>query len=64
MQIRELRKKAGIHQNTLAARVGITSAYLCELESEKKKNPNIQLLMSIANELGVSIEALVGKKVG
>ncbi len=64
MKIYELRKKAGIKQNALATKVGITAAYLCALEREKKNNPNIDLLLSIAKELGVSLETLVGKKVG
>ncbi|MGI6215515.1 MAG: helix-turn-helix domain-containing protein [Christensenellales bacterium] len=62
MNIKALRIKKGIKQKDLAKSLGISSAYLCELENQKKTNPNINLLMRLSQELGVSINEILPKK--
>jgi transcriptional regulator with XRE-family HTH domain len=64
MQIRQLREQKGITQKKLAELSGITPAYLCDLEKGGKRNPSIDVLMRLANSLGVSIDTLLGKKAG
>lgn len=57
--IKQYREKAGLTQEQLAKRVGITSVYLCYLENGQKKNPSISLLKKIAIELNVDIGDLL-----
>ena len=57
--IRALRKAIGISQVSLAARVGITKVYLCQIElGTKNKNPSPEVLRDLADALGVTIEAI------
>lgn len=59
MSIRSNREKRNISQTQLAERVGITRAYLCQLEKGVKNNPSIRILMDIAKELDVPVETLI-----
>lgn len=63
MSIRTKREERNISQAQLAKRVGITRAYLCQLEKGVKKNPSIRILMDIAKELDVPVEALMSTEV-
>lgn len=63
MRIREVREEKGLKQKELAQKAGITAAYLCDLEKGKKHNPNISLLMRIAEALNVTVTDLLEKKV-
>jgi transcriptional regulator with XRE-family HTH domain len=57
--IRALRKALGISQVSLAARVGITKVYLCQIElGTKDKRPSPEVLRGIADALGVTIESI------
>lgn len=62
MTLREMRKAKHLTQCELAQFVGVTQAYICALESGRKKNPSIDVVRKIANGLGVKtihiIEAL------
>lgn len=58
-QIKKYREKAGLTQEQLAKKVGITQVYLCYLENGQKKNPSIPLLRKIAIALGVNINDLL-----
>ena len=60
--IKKYREKAKLSQKELASILGISTAYLCELESGKKSNPNISLVIKMADVLQVSIEELTGGK--
>jgi transcriptional regulator with XRE-family HTH domain len=44
--------------NELAKNVGISSAYLSQIENNKR-NPTIDTLKNIAKELDIDIEALI-----
>jgi transcriptional regulator with XRE-family HTH domain len=44
--------------NELASKVGISSAYLSQIENGKR-NPTIDTLKSIAKELAIDIEMLI-----
>jgi len=55
--IKMLRESAGIKQNALAKRAGISANYLCQIESSgAKKRPSRISLQKIANALDVPIE--------
>jgi DNA-binding XRE family transcriptional regulator len=56
--IRAWREYKQIKMNELASKVGISSAYLSQIENGKR-NPTIDTLKSIAKELAIDIEMLI-----
>jgi len=56
--IRAWREYKHIKMNELAKNVGISSAYLSQIENNKR-NPTIDTLKNIAKELGIDIETLI-----
>lgn len=59
LRIRALRKKAGLTQNVLAERVGISASYLNLIEGNKRPAAGA-LLIRLAAELGVPLSELDG----
>jgi transcriptional regulator with XRE-family HTH domain len=59
-RLRELREKRGWSQEKLAARAGVTGAFLCQLETGKSSRCGEQILTAIARELAVQPEYLAG----
>ena len=57
--IRDLRDKKGLSQRALAAKVGVTGAYVALLESGKRKNPSLDVLKRVARALGVQVADLL-----
>jgi transcriptional regulator with XRE-family HTH domain len=53
-RIRKLRKNRGMSLGALAEKSTLSKSYLSELE-RKKKSPGIDTLMSISQELNVSV---------
>lgn len=58
MTLKRLRIKAGLTQDELARKAGVTYAYISMLESGTKKNPSLMLVKKLAKALGVSIADL------
>ena len=56
--IRAWRKYQQIKMNELAKKVGISSAYLSQIENGKR-NPTIDTLKAIAKELNIEVETLI-----
>jgi DNA-binding XRE family transcriptional regulator len=56
--VRAWREYKQIKMNELAKRAGISSAYLSQIENGKR-NPTIDTLKAIANELEIDIEMLI-----
>jgi len=56
--VRAWRNFKKIKMNDLAQRVGISSAYLSQIENEKR-NPTIDTLKALAKALGVDIDMLI-----
>jgi transcriptional regulator with XRE-family HTH domain len=56
--IASLRKALGIKQVDLAARVAITPAYLSQIESGARKQPEPDVVRRIADELGVPLDSI------
>ena len=61
--IREYRKRAGMTQEELSKRVSITTKYLSRLESGNR-TPGVDVLELIAQELHVTMDALVHERPG
>lgn len=57
--IKEYRKKAGLTQARLADLVGVSAAYIQQLEKGVKKNPSLRLIYLIAECLGINIDELL-----
>ena len=58
--IKALRQAKGLSQRALAARVGVTAAYITMLERGKKTNPSLPTLRKLAKALGVPVTELLG----
>lgn len=59
MNLKDLRIQCGITQKKLADTVGVTQAYICALETGKKRNPSADVLYSIAQAMDVSVDELL-----
>ncbi len=57
--LRELRQKREWSQAELAAKAGVTDAYVAQLETGKKKNPSLEVLRRLAKALGVPVTELL-----
>lgn len=58
MAIKTLRASAGLQQQELAARVGISASFLSLIERDKR-DPTVRVLRDIGNSLGVPPGVLV-----
>lgn len=58
MKIKVKRIEMGIKQKDLAKRIGITAQYLMKIEHGEAKNPSIDIMKRISEELGESVEEL------
>lgn len=59
--IRRFRLKAGMSQEHLARRVGVTTHTIWRLENDPVANPRLETLRAIAGALGVTLSKLVSK---
>ena len=57
--IKRIRKTAGISQQELADMSGVSKAQISRLENGEQSNPQINTIVSIASNLGVSIEEII-----
>ena len=57
LAIASLRKALGIPQRTLAARAGISAAYLSQIEHSERQPPPA-VIRALADELGVAVDAI------
>lgn len=57
--IKRIRKEAGLNQQELADRAGISKSQIWRLEKGEQKNPTLETLIPIATALGVSLDEIV-----
>jgi transcriptional regulator with XRE-family HTH domain len=57
--IKQRRAEMGISQRKLATRVGVSDAYIAQLETRERTNPSLDVLRRLAKALKVSIAELV-----
>ncbi len=57
--LKRIRTRKGLTQTEVAERTGLTQAYIAELESGRKRNPSLLVLMRIAEALDVPVTALI-----
>ena len=58
-RIAELREIKGIKKSELAKLIGVSAAYITQLENGKKNNPSLDLINKIANVLNCSTSDLI-----
>ena len=58
IKIKQFRKKQGLTQQELANKLGITSVYLCNLETGKR-TPSFAMLNRIAKALNIHTKQLL-----
>ncbi len=59
MTLKKLRIKAGLTQEDLAKKGGVSYAYISMLESGAKKNPSVALAKKLAKALKVTVGKLL-----
>ena len=59
-RIRNAREKKKMTQEQLGSKIGISKSAISKIECGKQKEPNLDLINSIARELGVRAEYLLG----
>lgn len=65
MFLKECREARCKTQADLAREINVTVGYISLLENGKRKNPSMDVILRLADSLGVSVEQLLrGKKAG
>lgn len=59
-RLRECRRAAGLRQRELAAKSGVATGYIGELETSGDTNPTLETIGELAEALGVSPAYLLG----
>lgn len=57
--IKQRRTELGLSQRALAQRVGVSDAYITQLETRGRINPSLAVLKKLAKALKVSVAELV-----
>lgn len=57
-RIREVRESKNITEYKLSKQIGVTCAYLSELENGKRVNPSLKVLCDISQALDVNVKDL------
>jgi transcriptional regulator with XRE-family HTH domain len=59
--LKSLREAAGISQQELAMKSGLSMSVVAGTEQGRRTDPRLSTLLALANALGVSLDALAGK---
>ena len=62
VNIKKYREIEGLTLPDLAIKAGVSKAFLWEIESGKSKRPGAEVLLKIADALGVTIAHLLGRE--
>jgi transcriptional regulator with XRE-family HTH domain len=57
--IKQRRTELGLSQRALAKRVGVSDAYITQLETRERINPSLDVLRRLAKALKVTVGELV-----
>lgn len=57
--IKRRRTELGLSQRALAKRVGVSDAYITQLETRERINPSLNVLRKLAKALKVAVAELV-----
>ena len=57
-KIKDIRREKGMTQEELAQKSGVSRGTICALESNSLRNTSTNVLVKLANALGVSIDEI------
>ncbi len=60
--VRRMRIQRGLSLRVLAARAEVSPSYLSEIERDKRGAPTAPVLERLANGLGVTVDAILGRE--
>ena len=63
-RLKQLRKKVGWSQQKLAEQAGLSYNVITKIEQGAAKNPNIRTMIKLADAFKISLDELVGRKLG
>jgi len=58
-KLREMRERKGVSRKELAERIGVSEDYIYRLETGRKVNPPLQLVIRISEVLRISTAKLI-----
>ena len=61
-RIKQLRKKAGLSQQKLAEKSGLSYTVITKIEQGVAKRPSIQTMVKLADAFGISLDKLIGRE--
>jgi transcriptional regulator with XRE-family HTH domain len=61
-RIRKARQQFGLSQAALARRVGVSTQTMYQIENNITTDPGVLKVKAVADVLGVSVDALLGRK--
>jgi transcriptional regulator with XRE-family HTH domain len=59
-RLKQLRELAGLSQNELAKRAGISRPIISQLEADQQRTTSVETARRLARALGISLDLLVG----
>jgi transcriptional regulator with XRE-family HTH domain len=63
-KLKELREAAGLTQQELAVKAGLSVSNVASIEQRQEGNPRINTVMALASALGVDVAELLGSEAG
>jgi transcriptional regulator with XRE-family HTH domain len=60
-RLEQLRKAAGLNQQELADKAGLSMSVVSQIERGKKLDPRVSTIEALADALGVSVDELLGR---
>jgi HTH-type transcriptional regulator, competence development regulator len=61
-RLKQLRKESGLSLRQLERKIGISNAYLCQLENKTHDQPNVYFIQKLAQFYGLTIEELINER--
>lgn len=61
-RIKQLRKKAGLSQQKLAEKAGLSFTVITKIEQGVAKRPSIQTMVKLADAFQISLDELIDRK--
>jgi transcriptional regulator with XRE-family HTH domain len=60
-KLKIIRLQKGLTRTELHKRTGLTISYLYKLETGLKNKPTLEVVIKLANALGVTVDELIGR---
>ncbi len=60
-RLKQLREAAGLTQQELAVKAGLSVSNLSQIEQGQKEDPRVSTVLALAKAMGVSVTSLIGE---